>query len=125
MIASVTIAIIIIIIIICLVTTMTRNAQKAHSLWEYILITITTKLKLLTCRKQQKLSERKVSWFTRFHPNVGKTFVAFALSVLKVLPLLKAFVGKTFAFHRKSTKAFLSHSLNAQKTKQNRNTQNN
>ena len=33
-----------------------------------------------------------------------KTYAVFALSVLKVLPLLKAFVGKTFAIHRKSTK---------------------
>ena len=49
--------------------------------------------------KRQKLNKRrlrKVSLFTGFHPNVGKTFVDFASSALKVLPLLKAFVGKTF-----------------------------
>ena len=40
-------------------------------------------------------ADLKVSWFTGFHPNVGKTFAVFALSVLKVLPLLEAFVGKT------------------------------
>ena len=42
---------------------------------------------------------RKVSRFTLFHSNVGKTFMAFASSVLKALPLLKAFVGKTFVIH--------------------------
>ena len=48
-------------------------------------------------RKRQKLRERKVLLFTGgFHPNVGKTFAFFASSVLKVLPMLKAFVGKTF-----------------------------
>jgi len=37
-------------------------------------------------RKQQKLSERKVSWLTGFNPNVGKTFVAFfASSAWKIL----------------------------------------
>ena len=35
--------------------------------------------------KQQKLSERKVSKFTWFHPNVRKTFSAIASSVWKVL----------------------------------------
>ena len=35
--------------------------------------------------KRQKLSERKVSQFTGIHPNVGKTFVVFALSAWKVL----------------------------------------
>ena len=55
--------------------------------------------------KWQKLSERKkVSWFTGFHPNIGITFAVYASSVLKVLPLLKAFIGKTFMIHRKSTK---------------------
>ena len=35
-------------------------------------------IQLVRCcyRKRQKLSERKVSWFTRFHSNVEKTFVA-------------------------------------------------
>ena len=33
--------------------------------------------------------------------NVGKTFTVFALSVLKVLLLLKAFVGKTLAILQK------------------------
>jgi len=47
---------------------------------------------------------RKVSRFTVFHPNVGKTFMAFASSVLKALPLLKAFVGKTFVIHWKFVK---------------------
>ena len=55
-------------------------------------------------RKLQKLSERKVSQFTGFHPNVGKTFAVFAPSVLKVLPLLQAFVGKTFTIHQKLAK---------------------
>ena len=35
--------------------------------------------------KQQKLSERKVSRFTGFHPNLGKTCTVFALSLWKVL----------------------------------------
>ena len=60
--------------------------------------------------KRQKLSERKFSWFTRFHPNVGKTFAVFASSVLKVLLLLKAFVGKTFVICEKC-EAFLSCSF--------------
>ena len=51
-------------------------------------------------RERQKLMERKVSQFTGFPPKVGKTFVVFPSSVLKVLPLLKAFVGKTFAIHQ-------------------------
>ena len=34
-------------------------------------------------RKQQKLSERKVSQFIGFHPNVAKTFAVFASSVWK------------------------------------------
>ena len=33
--------------------------------------------------KQQKLSERKVSQFTRFYPNVRKTFAVFGSFVLK------------------------------------------
>ena len=55
-------------------------------------------------RKRQKLSERKSLRFTEFYPNLGKTFVIFALSVLKVLPLLKGSVRKTFAIHKKSSK---------------------
>jgi len=46
-----------------------------------------------------KVSERKVSWLTGFHPNVGKTWAVFAPSVFKVLPLLKTFVEKTFAIY--------------------------
>ena len=34
----------------------------------------------------------------------SENFCGFALSALKVLPLLEAFVGKTFAIHQKSTK---------------------
>ena len=50
----------------------------------YFDISISTGI-LTTCmyRKRQKLSERKVSWFTGFHPNVGKTFVAFISTVWK------------------------------------------
>ena len=42
---------------------------------------------LLHCTycKRQKLSEIKVSWFTGFHSNVGKTFAVFASSVWIVL----------------------------------------
>ena len=36
-------------------------------------------------RKQQNLSERKVSRFTGFHSNVEKIFAGLALSVLKML----------------------------------------
>ena len=72
--------------------------------------------------KQQKLSKRKVLrhnlWFTGFHPNIGKTltFAVFASFVSKVLPLLKVFVGKTFAIHRTPVKyfscvAFVVHSM--------------
>jgi len=50
------------------------------------------------------LSEKKVLQFTGFHPNIGKIVVVFALSVLKMLPLLKAFVGKTFVIYQKSAK---------------------
>ena len=39
-----------------------------------------------------KVKREKVAWFTGFHPNAGKIFVAFASFVLKVLPLLKAFI---------------------------------
>ena len=46
--------------------------------------------------KRQKLSERKVLRFTGFHSNVEKTFAIFASSVVKVLPLLKAFEGENF-----------------------------
>ena len=35
-----------------------------------------------------RLSERKVSRFTGFHSNVGKTFAVFASSVSKVLPAI-------------------------------------
>ena len=35
--------------------------------------------------KRERLSERKVSWFTEFHLNVGKTFASVASSVLKEL----------------------------------------
>ena len=35
--------------------------------------------------KRQKSSERKVSWFTGFHPNVEKIFAAFASFVWKEL----------------------------------------
>ena len=65
-------------------------------------------------RKRQKLSERKVSRLTGFLPNVGKTCAAFASFILKVPLLLKAFVGKPFAIHRKSaktTKVFFSVAL--------------
>ena len=41
----------------------------------------------------------KLCSFTGFHANVGETYAAF---VLKMLPLFKAFVGKTFAFHQNS-----------------------
>ena len=36
------------------------------------------------------------------HPTVRKTFAVIASSVLKVLLLLKAFVGKTFIIHCKT-----------------------
>ena len=51
---------------------------------------------MIDYHKPQKSSERKVWQLTGFYPNVRKTF---ALSVLKVLPLLKAFKEKTFAIH--------------------------
>ena len=38
-----------------------------------------------TYRKQLKLSERKVLWFTGFRSNVGNTLVDLASSALKVL----------------------------------------
>jgi len=37
-----------------------------------------------TLNNQQKLSERQILWFPRFHPNIGKTFAVFASPVLKV-----------------------------------------
>ena len=49
--------------------------------------------------KRQKLRKRKVLWITGFHLNVGKTFAVFASSVLEMLSLFKAFVGKTFTTH--------------------------
>ena len=39
----------------------------------------------ITYRKQQKLSGRKVSRFTGFHPNVGKIFTVFTSFVWKEL----------------------------------------
>ena len=51
--------------------------------------------------KQQKLCMRKVSRSTEFHSNVG---IAFMIFVLKVLSLLKALAGKTFAIHQKFVK---------------------
>ena len=46
---------------------------------------------------------------------IKKTFVVFASSALKVLPLLKAIVGRTFAIHLKSgannSKAFFLRSF--------------
>ena len=54
--------------------------------------------------KRQKLSERKVLWFTGFHSNVGKTFAGIALSVLKVLQ--KAIAQK---IHRKKLSHFVEN----------------
>ena len=51
------------------------------------------------CHKRQKLSKRKVFRFTGFYPNVEKASTIFAMSVLKVLPMLKASIGKTFVIH--------------------------
>ena len=34
---------------------------------------------------RQKLNERKVLWYTGFHPNVAKTLAVFTSSVWKVL----------------------------------------
>ena len=66
--------------------------------------------------EQQKLPDRKVLQFTALHPNIGKTFAASALSVLKVLKKAiakKIFVGKTYVIHRKSAKTtkIFSHEL--------------
>ena len=49
-------------------------------------------------RKRQKSMEGKASWFIRFHPNVGKTFVVFPSSVLKVLSLPKHSQEKILQF---------------------------
>ena len=54
---------------------------------------------MIDYHKPQKSSERKVWQLTGFYPNVRKTFATFALSVLKLLTLLKAFKEKTFAIH--------------------------
>ena len=43
----------------------------------------------------RKVSERKVSWFTESHLNVGKTFADVALSVLKELNSLAPISQKT------------------------------
>ena len=51
-----------------------------------------------------KVKQRKVLQFTGFLPIVGKAFAVFASSVLKVLPLLKVFIGRTFTIHQKSAK---------------------
>ena len=53
--------------------------------------------------KRQKLSERKVLRFNRFHSNVGKTFVGLISSVLKVLK--KAIAQK---IHQENFHAFLN-----------------
>ena len=46
-----------------------------------------------------KARREKSLWLTEFHPNVWKTFASFAsfalICALKVLPLLKTFIGKT------------------------------
>ena len=42
----------------------------------------------------KSFSERKVSRLVGFHSVIGKTFVVFASSVLKVMLLLKVFEGK-------------------------------
>ena len=60
-----------------------------------------------TVKNTKKLSERKISQFTGFYPNVGKSklnFCDFPSSELKVLSLLKAFIGKTFMIHQKFVK---------------------
>ena len=40
------------------------------------------------------LCKRKALWFTGSHPNVEKTFAAFASSILEVLPLLKVRISR-------------------------------
>ena len=50
------------------------------------------------------ITDESPNFLTGFHPNVGKTFPVFALSVLKVLILPEAFIGKTFVIIRKSGK---------------------
>ena len=51
--------------------------------------------------KRQKLSERKVLWYTG---KCRENFHGFASFALKVQPLLEAFKEKTFAIHQKSMK---------------------
>ena len=46
----------------------------------------------------KSFSERKASRLIGFHLVKGKTFVVFASSVLKVMPLLKVFEGKLTRF---------------------------
>ena len=46
---------------------------------------------------KQKLSERKVLQSTGFYSSLEKTFMVIASTVLKVLPSLKALIGKTIA----------------------------
>ena len=70
----------------------------------YILYGIWNSSSTATYYECQKLSKRKVSQLPGFHPNIQKTLVIFASSVLEILPLLKAFAGKTFAIHQKSAK---------------------
>ena len=50
-------------------------------------------------RERQKLNERKVSRCTESHLNAEKSFAVFASFVLKMLPLLKAHIRKTFTIY--------------------------
>ena len=48
------------------------------------MLTTFTSCKAIVYHKRQKLSKRKVSGFTRFHTNVGKTFAVIVSTVWKV-----------------------------------------
>ena len=59
-----------------------------HALvWEFI-STLQT-IYMYIYHKRQKLSERKVSRFAGFNPNVGKTFTVYTLIVKKAIAQLK------------------------------------
>ena len=49
-------------------------------------------------RKGQKLNKREVLQFIGFHPDIGKAFAIFALSVLKMIKkvISQIFIRKTF-----------------------------
>ena len=60
-----------------------RTHKQVHTYTHNTCIIITYRI---TKCKQQKLSKRKVLWFTRFHPNVRReNFCSFAPSVWRVL----------------------------------------